>query len=431
MPIQGTFLADFESFYAASQKAVVSLTSFESGGAKVERQLNRAADAFSGKKIIQDATLMARVFHDAGGAATFTTAELRRMGVVGAEAMEKLRRSGQPIPEQLMAMGRATRDHGTASRDAVPHVNNLRGSFQAFDGVLRAAGINMGREIAGLADLSEASGKTAAQLGGVATAGLAVGAGIGGWKIGRAISEFFDLDKTIGDATATLLGWGDVAGQEAAAGQDVLARATKTAGYEITSMAEAMRVNEAEAQRMIAANIKNSATLKTLADDAANAATIIDANRLKLNKVEHDFAVAGAARAAGNDAAYAGMRRDSTAAIAKAEADATKAKQDEYNGWFVLAAAHRAAGLPPPSGYPGFANGVENFRGGAAIVGERGPELVTLPRGSNVTPFGGGGGGDAPIHVYISGVFDPASSQSIAKVVSHAQSRRVMTARRW
>ena len=36
--------------------------------------------------------------------------------------------------------------------------------------------------------------------------------------------------------------------------------------------------------------------------------------------------------------------------------------------------------------FPGFAGGVTNFAGGAAIVGERGPELVTLPRGSNVTP---------------------------------------------
>ncbi|MFT9496380.1 hypothetical protein [Anaerosolibacter sp.] len=35
---------------------------------------------------------------------------------------------------------------------------------------------------------------------------------------------------------------------------------------------------------------------------------------------------------------------------------------------------------------PGFANGVTNFRGGVALVGERGPELVTLERGSNVIP---------------------------------------------
>lgn len=43
-------------------------------------------------------------------------------------------------------------------------------------------------------------------------------------------------------------------------------------------------------------------------------------------------------------------------------------------------------GLPgnPKVKLPRFATGVENFTGGAAIVGERGPELVYLPRGSNV-----------------------------------------------
>ncbi len=35
---------------------------------------------------------------------------------------------------------------------------------------------------------------------------------------------------------------------------------------------------------------------------------------------------------------------------------------------------------------PGFAGGVSNFSGGLAVVGERGPELVDLPRGSSVIP---------------------------------------------
>lgn len=48
---------------------------------------------------------------------------------------------------------------------------------------------------------------------------------------------------------------------------------------------------------------------------------------------------------------------------------------------------------------PHFAGGVRNFGGGMAIVGERGPELVRLPRGSDVLNHqqigaaGGGGGG--------------------------------------
>lgn len=42
---------------------------------------------------------------------------------------------------------------------------------------------------------------------------------------------------------------------------------------------------------------------------------------------------------------------------------------------------------------PGFADGVNNFGGGLAVVGERGPELLNLPRGSDVIPnhmLGGG-----------------------------------------
>ena len=34
--------------------------------------------------------------------------------------------------------------------------------------------------------------------------------------------------------------------------------------------------------------------------------------------------------------------------------------------------------------YIGFADGVTGFKGGAAVVGEKGPELLNLPRGSNV-----------------------------------------------
>jgi phage-related protein len=37
---------------------------------------------------------------------------------------------------------------------------------------------------------------------------------------------------------------------------------------------------------------------------------------------------------------------------------------------------------------PGFAGGVTNFAGGLAVVGERGPEIVNLPRGSDVIPAG-------------------------------------------
>lgn len=47
-------------------------------------------------------------------------------------------------------------------------------------------------------------------------------------------------------------------------------------------------------------------------------------------------------------------------------------------------------GTPNIQPIKGFADGVKNFSGGLAIVGERGPELVNLPRGSSVTPNGAG-----------------------------------------
>lgn len=37
---------------------------------------------------------------------------------------------------------------------------------------------------------------------------------------------------------------------------------------------------------------------------------------------------------------------------------------------------------------PGFAGGVDNFSGGMAVVGENGPEIINLPRGSSVYPNG-------------------------------------------
>lgn len=65
------------------------------------------------------------------------------------------------------------------------------------------------------------------------------------------------------------------------------------------------------------------------------------------------------------------------------------------------------SGIPGMKGVklPRFAKGVENFSGGLAVVGERGPELVNLPRGSDVIPnnkLGGStGGGSTTININV------------------------------
>jgi len=57
------------------------------------------------------------------------------------------------------------------------------------------------------------------------------------------------------------------------------------------------------------------------------------------------------------------------------------------------------------AGIPQFATGVQNFGGGLAIVGERGPELVNLPKGSDVIPNNQiasvGGGGSTTININV------------------------------
>ncbi|MEZ5101162.1 MAG: hypothetical protein R3C15_15450 [Thermoleophilia bacterium] len=61
---------------------------------------------------------------------------------------------------------------------------------------------------------------------------------------------------------------------------------------------------------------------------------------------------------------------------------------------------------------PLLADGTPSFRGGLAIVGERGPELVELPRGARVWPNGTGPGPVSVVqHIYADGAIgrDPAA----------------------
>ncbi len=67
-------------------------------------------------------------------------------------------------------------------------------------------------------------------------------------------------------------------------------------------------------------------------------------------------------------------------------------------GTVIAGIAAVALGSLLQKAIPGFAEGVQNFGGGLAVVGERGPELVRLPKGSDVIPnnqigmMGGGSG---------------------------------------
>jgi hypothetical protein len=117
---------------------------------------------------------------------------------------------------------------------------NWAGELRKFDGVLASVGLNIGTETRAVADLGDASGKTIGQLGKLATAGLAVGAGMAAFSITSSILQFTGLDKAIGDATVKLWDFG-LAEQVAGAKQDVINRAIEGGAKANITYAEAVQ----------------------------------------------------------------------------------------------------------------------------------------------------------------------------------------------
>ncbi|HEY6360538.1 MAG TPA: hypothetical protein VIX63_05510, partial [Vicinamibacterales bacterium] len=115
------------------------------------------------------------------------------------------------------------------------------------DKLLASVGVSIGREINALRELGDISAKSATQLGALATAGAVFSAAMAGWQIGSKIAELTSLDEKLGDGIAWLAGWTDKA-EVAAYKLDVLAKASQTAGREVTDFSEAIKINERAAQ---------------------------------------------------------------------------------------------------------------------------------------------------------------------------------------
>lgn len=198
--------------------------------------LNQMSNAFDGSRIISQAGAVVGALLQIGDVTKLTAAEQARANAILTEALDKYKALGREAPPGMSSLAAATKAN-------VQPTNDLHKAFSAFDGVLATLGIHIGPEVKGLEDLAGVSGKTASQLGLIAVAGLAVGAATGGWKIGRAIADFFDLDHMIGNATARLLGWGDVAAEVAGNKADQLARASARVGFEVVSLTTALEIN--------------------------------------------------------------------------------------------------------------------------------------------------------------------------------------------
>jgi hypothetical protein len=126
----GQLLGDFSDFTRAVDTATVTLKSFETGAEKVEGSLNRMVDNFTGRKLIQDATLMAEAVERIGGVSKLTEAELARVSAKATEAADKLRAMGKDVPAGIQQIADASKQAETATggwADALGKVNNVLG----------------------------------------------------------------------------------------------------------------------------------------------------------------------------------------------------------------------------------------------------------------------------------------------------------------
>src|SRR5690349_3543167 len=104
MPINAKFQADFASFFAAVDKAETELKSFETQAGKVEKSLSRMTDNFSGRKLIQEATLAAKAVENVGGVSKLTETELKKVAASVEVASAKMKALGIEVPKSFTAI---------------------------------------------------------------------------------------------------------------------------------------------------------------------------------------------------------------------------------------------------------------------------------------------------------------------------------------
>lgn len=153
MAVNAKFSADFSSFNDAIAKADVKLADFSKGANNVERSLNRMVDNFSGRKLIQDASLMMKAIDEIGGSSKLTGSELQSAGAKASEAAAKMKAMGLEVPPGFTKLA-------TEADRAAKSSGGLLGGLQSLNGVLGIFGaslsvgalVNFGRDLLDTAD---------------------------------------------------------------------------------------------------------------------------------------------------------------------------------------------------------------------------------------------------------------------------------------
>ncbi len=127
MPLSATFTANFASFYDAVDKADAKLKDFGEGADKVGGRLSTLANQFSGRKIVQEATVMAKAVEEIGGVSKLTEQEMARLGATTNEAVTKMKLLGMDVPKNLQEIADATKNANKNTADWMGTLTKIGG----------------------------------------------------------------------------------------------------------------------------------------------------------------------------------------------------------------------------------------------------------------------------------------------------------------
>ena len=232
--VKGEFLADFASFYDAVQKAEVSLDGLETNAAKVEKALDRATNAFSGTKLIQDATIAMEAVKALGGGVDIlagvtrlTATEQAKLNAQLTEAIAKYNALGKEAPADMVALQQATQQTKKVAED--------------FNQVLTVPADKVGK---GQSWMNDFTGQITSMAAGMVSAQAIIGGFQAAWGsmvafVGSSVAEFAEGEAANRKLAQSLEGLGQATPRVGAYMSDLaeqFSNTTKYSGDLITEM---------------------------------------------------------------------------------------------------------------------------------------------------------------------------------------------------
>lgn len=246
------FRADFSDFSTAVHRAEVELKSFEADANKVEGSLTRMADAFSGRKVIQEATLMVEAVERVGGATKLTEAEFAKLHRTVTAASDKMKAMGVEVPASFAAITAGVKQTTTTldqfglqtvkvGTTATNTFATLGQSIGQVDRIAALVGVRLGPLGGALSELGTLATLTGTAFGMLGPAVGVAAAAFATFKVGELVRDYTSLDEQIIKLTEHTFGWG-TASKYTQEQLDTMKQASVYAKTEITDLGQAMTI---------------------------------------------------------------------------------------------------------------------------------------------------------------------------------------------